>query len=141
MQSIGLKSAAAGVLAAAAAGALAQAQEWLPLGTVHDRVYAMNKPSLTPIDGGFMFGVFTDKNEGAEPDPLPNGKSYRSSFLTVEVHCAEQTFRIARARFFAGGKASGEVVAEDNAPAGQGWTPGQPDTIGAAFVAVACPQK
>ena len=144
MQSIALKSIAAAVVAAAAtAGALAQSQaeEWVPLGSLHDRVYAMNKPSLTAIEGGFMFGVFTDKNEGAPPDELPDGRKYRSSFLTVEVNCGEHTFRIPRARFYSESKAAGQVVAEDQVPPGQGWAPAHPDTIGAACVAAACPQK
>ena len=118
--------------------ATAQSSDWVPLGTLHDRVYAMSKPSLEPIEGGFTYGVFTDKNEAAADDVLPNGKSYRSSFLTVEVNCSKNTFRIARARFFSGSSARGTVVSEDAAAPGEGWVPAQPDTLGASFVAVAC---
>jgi len=119
----------------------AQSSDWIPLGTLHERIYVMNKPSLRPIEGGFMYGVLTDKDDAAEADTLPDGKKFRSSFLTVEVNCSEVTFRIPRARFFSGGRATGEVVAEDELPPGEGWAPAQPDTIGAAFVAVACPGK
>ena len=125
----------------AAAACCAQAQEWTPLGEVHDRMYAMDRSSLTPIDGGFAFGVFSDKHDGAPPDTLPNGKLYRSSFIGVEVNCDRNTFRIARARFFSQSRAAGEVVSEDEQPPGDGWAPAQPGTLGAIFVTAACPHK
>jgi hypothetical protein len=140
-QSIWIKPLGLALLAITAIAARAQSQDWLPLGAVHDRIYVMNKPSLTPIEGGFTFGVLTDKGEAAEADTLPGGKKYRSSFLTVEVNCAAATFRIPRARFFSGGQGTGNVVAEDQVPPGEGWAPAQPDTIGASFVAAGCPGK
>ncbi|HUR87512.1 MAG TPA: surface-adhesin E family protein [Ramlibacter sp.] len=120
--------------------ALAQAPgpNWVSLGSVHDRVYLMNRPSLSPIEGGFAFGVFTDKDEPAPADPLPNGKKYRSSFLNVEVNCGQKSFRIARARFFSDSRASGSVVAEDQARAGEGWAAAQPDSLGETFVKAGC---
>jgi len=126
------------VAALSAVTAAAQSSEWVPLGTMHDRVYAMNKPSLEAIAGGFTFGVFTDKAQAAADDVLPNGKPYRSTFLTVEVNCSKNTFRIARARFFSESRAKGLVVAEDTAAPGEGWVPAQPETLGASFVGVAC---
>jgi hypothetical protein len=129
------------IAASAATGVVAQSTDWVPLGSLHDRVYVMNKPSLTAIPGGFMFGVITDKSETVEPDALPDGRKYRSSFLTVEVNCSEATFRIPRARFFSGSHATGDVIAEDQVPPGEGWAPAQPESIGAAFVSAACPGK
>jgi len=140
-QGIWLKAAGVALVMVAASGAQAQNADWVPLGSLHDRIYAMYRPSLAPIDGGFLFGVLTDKDAAAEPDTLPDGKKYRSSFLTVEVNCADTTFRIPRAKFFSGTHATGDVVAEDQVPPGEGWAPAQPDTIGGAFVGVACPGK
>ena len=60
------------------------------------------------------------------------------SFLNVEVNCAQKTFRIARARFFSESRASGSVVAEDQAAPGEGWAPAQPETLGAIFVEAGC---
>ncbi|HEY8049486.1 MAG TPA: surface-adhesin E family protein [Ramlibacter sp.] len=125
----------------AAAACCAHAQEWTPLGEVHDRMYALDRNSLTPIEGGFAFGVFSDKHEGAPPDTLPNGKAFRSSFLGVEVNCERNSFRVARARFFSESRAAGEVVAEDQLAPGDGWAPAQPGTLGGLFVAAACPRK
>ena len=133
-----LPSLFAALVTGAAFHAAAQGDQWTPLGTVHDRIYAMNRPSLAPIDGGFAFGVFSDKAEAAPADPLPNGKAYRSSFLNVEVNCARKTFRIASARFFSESQARGAVVSEDSAAPGEGWAPAQPGTIGESFVAAAC---
>ena len=118
--------------------ARAQGNDWVTLAELHDRVYAMNKPSRTPIEGGFVFGVFTDKKDGAPADELPGGRKYRSSFLTVEVNCAAKSFRIARARFYAEGKAAGAVVAEENVPPGEGWATAHDGTIGAVFVSAGC---
>ena len=127
--------------ALAAAACCAHAQEWTPLGEVHERIYAMDRSSLTPIEGGFAFGVFSDKHEGAPPDTLPDGKPYRSSFIGVEVNCARNTFRIARARFFSESRAAGQVVSEDELAPGDGWAPAQPGTLGEIFVTAACPHK
>jgi hypothetical protein len=122
----------------AAAGASAQDGDWVTLGEVHDRIYLMNRPSRTAIDGGFTYGVFTDKKDGAPADALPGGKTYRSSFLTVEVNCANRTYRIARARFYSDSKATGTVVSEDNVAPGEGWATAHEGTIGAVFVSAGC---